>query len=134
MSNSKKCVGELKLLARALSTVIDMYLDGIIIGDLNGYIVEVNEAIVRMHGSACKEEFVGKHLLGFLVDVDRNRATRDSLDSIFSGKGKTAEYRVISKSGQTIPAEVTIEFIRDEQGKKIGFIDVVRNLSNIKKN
>ena len=134
MSKSKKCERALKLLARSLSTVMDMNLDGIIIGDLNGYIIEVNEAIVRMSGSASKEDFVGKHVLDFLVEVDRNRATRDSLDLIFSGQGKTSEYSVISKSGQTIPLEVTIAFIRDAQGKKIGFIDVVRNLSNSKKN
>ncbi|MGZ4850559.1 MAG: PAS domain-containing protein [Candidatus Bathyarchaeia archaeon] len=109
---------------------MNMHTDGIIIGDLNGYIIEVNEAIIRMNIHGSKEDFVGKHILDFLPEVDRNRAAQDSLDSIISGQGKTSEYCVISKSGQKIPVEVTIAFIKDAQGKKIGFIDVVRNLSN----
>jgi PAS domain S-box-containing protein len=128
LSNSKKRMKELKLLAHGLSTVINMHPNGIIVGDLNGYIVEVNEAIVRMYGNTSKEDFIGKHVRDFLVEGDRDRATRDSLDSIISGQGKTAKYQVILKSGQTIPVEVTIALLKDEQGKKIGFVDIVRNL------
>ena len=127
---SQKAARELEL----FSAAVKMSLDGIVIGDLNGYITEVNDAIVKMYGAAEKSEFVGKHVLEFLVESDRERALRDSLDSILLGQGKTSEYRALSKSGEEVPVEVTVAFIRDENGENIGFVDIIRNISNRKKN
>jgi PAS domain S-box-containing protein len=127
---SQKAERELKL----FSAAVKMSLDGIVIGDLNGYITEVNDAIVKMYRAAEKSEFVGKHVLEFLVESDRECALRDSLDSILLGQGRTSEYRALSKSGEEVPVEVTVAFIRDENGENIGFVDIIRNLSNRKKN
>jgi PAS domain S-box-containing protein len=127
---SQKAVRELEL----FSAAVKMSLDGIIIGDLKGFITDVNDAIVKMYGADDKREFVGKHVLDFLVESDRDRAVRDSLDSLKLGQGKTCEYRAISKSGEEVPVEVTVAIKRDENGEKIGFVDIVRNISNRKKN
>ena len=54
--------------------------------------------------------------------------------SLKTGQGKTSEYRALTKSGEEVPIEVTIALIRDENGEKIGFVDIVRNISNRKKN
>ena len=108
--------------------------DGIIIGDLWGYISDVNEVIVKMFGAADKNEFVGKHVLDFLVKEERAQAVQDSLNLIVGDQGETKEYRALSKSGEEIRLEVTIDFIRDKQGEKIGFVDIVRVLPGYKKN
>ena len=107
---------------------------GVIIGDLWGYISDVNEAIVKMYGAKDKSEFIGKHVLNFVIKEDRGRAVKESLDIIAAGQGKTEKFRVLSKSGEKIPVEVTIDFLRDKQGEKIGFIDIVRNTSGREKN
>jgi len=116
------------------SAAVKMSLDGIIIGDLNGYITDVNDAILKMYGAAEKSEFEGKHVIDFLVESDRESALRDSLDSLSSGQGRTSEYLALSKSGEEVPIEVTTAFLRDENGENIGFVDIVRNISNRKKN
>jgi PAS domain S-box-containing protein len=113
---------------------IKMSLDGIIIGDLKGYINDVNDAVVKLYGAVDKGEFVGRHIVEFLAEGDRERAMRDSLDSLKSGQGRTSEYLAISKSGKEVPIEVTVAFVRDEKGQRIGFVDIIRNLSNRKKN
>jgi PAS domain S-box-containing protein len=113
----------------ALASAIHMCKDGIIVGDLWGYITHVNEVIVKMYGASDKSEFVGKHVLNFLVKEERGRAVRESLDSIVTGQGRTEAYRVLSKRGEELLLEVTLDLLRDEQGEQIGFVDVVRNIS-----
>ncbi len=80
------------------SAAIKMSVDGIIIGDLYGYITDVNDAVVRMCGAADKSEFVGKHIVDFLVKEDRPQAVKDSMDSIRLGQGRTSEYRALSRN------------------------------------
>jgi PAS domain S-box-containing protein len=113
----------------ALLSAIHTCKNGIIVGDLWGYITHVNEVMVKMYGASDKSEFVGKHVLNFLVKEERGRAVRESLDSIVTDQGRTEAYRVLSKRGEELLLEVTLDFIRDEQGEKIGFVDVVRDIS-----
>jgi PAS domain S-box-containing protein len=112
---------------------IKMCPDGIIIGDAEGYITEVNDGLLKMYSDCDRSVFVGKHVVEFLVEEDRERAVHDSLDTLKSGQGKTSEYRVLSKNGKELPVEVTVALIKDEDEKIIGFVDIVRNISNRKK-
>jgi two-component system, NtrC family, sensor kinase len=100
--------------------------DGIIVGDLYGYISDVNESIVKMYGASDKSEIVGKHYLEFLVKEERAQAVQRSIASIMNNQGMTDEYRVRLKNGEEAKIKVTTSFLRDQNGEKIGFIDFVR--------
>jgi PAS domain S-box-containing protein len=100
--------------------------DGIVIGDLYGYISDVNETIVRMLGAADKSELVGKHILEFLAKEEKSRAVQNSLASIMGDQGMTGEYKARLKSGEEVTLEVITTLMKDEQGDKIGFIDFIR--------
>jgi two-component system, NtrC family, sensor kinase len=103
--------------------------EGIVIGDLYGYISDVNEAIVRMFGAADKTEIVGKHILQFIVKEEKSRAIQNSLASITSDQGMSQEYRVHLMNGEEVTLEVTTTFLRDEYGEKIGFVNIIRRVS-----
>jgi PAS domain S-box-containing protein len=115
------------------STAVRTSLDGIITGDLNGNITDVNDAVLRIYGSTNKDYLIGKNVLDFVVESDRTRALQDSMESIKTRQGKTVEYRTIAKNGTEIPVEITTAFVRDEQGEPIGFVDIVRNIAERKK-
>ncbi len=83
-----------------------------------------------MYGATDKSEFIGKHVLESLVKEERRQAVQDSLDSIMTNKSKTREYRALLKSGKMLSLEVTTTFMKDEQAEKIGFIDIVRKISD----
>jgi PAS domain S-box-containing protein len=129
VGNRKKDEREL----RRFTTAVGTSLDGIITGDLNGNITDVNDAVLRMYGSTDKGDLIGKNVLDLVVESDRARALQDSMESIKRGQGKTVEYRTIAKSGAEIPVEITTAFVRDERGEPIGFVDVVRNIAERKK-
>ena len=102
---------------------------GIVIGDLYGYISDVNDTIVKIFGAKNKNEFVGKHILEFLVKEEKVRAIQSSLASIATNQGMTQQYRVQLRSGKETTVEVTTTFIKDETGENIGFIDFVREIN-----
>jgi PAS domain S-box-containing protein len=104
--------------------------DGIIVGDLYGYISDVNESIVKMYGACDKSEIVGRHYLEFLVKEERAQAVQRSMAPIMNNQGMNDEYRVRLKNGEEAKIEVTTSFLRDQNGEKIGFIDVVRKISS----
>jgi PAS domain S-box-containing protein len=108
-------------------------LDGIITGDLNGNITDVNDAVLRMYGCTDKGDLIGRNVLDFVVEGDRERALQESMETIRTGQGRTTEYRVLTKNGSEVPVEITTGFITDEQGEPIGFVDIVRNISERKK-
>ena len=112
------------------SEVLKSVKDGVVIGDLWGYITDVNQAIVDMYAANDKNEFVDKHVLNFLVEEERERAVQDSLDSITTDKGITREYRARLKSGEVILLEVKTNFMRNKKGEKTGFVDLIKNITN----
>jgi PAS domain S-box-containing protein len=107
------------------STLENNAAEGVIIGDLWGYISDVNQVIVNMYGAKDKSEFIGKNVLEFLVKEERDRAVKSSLDSIATEKAKTHQYRVQLKDGKQITVEVTSDFLRNKQGDIIGLIEIM---------
>jgi len=101
---------------------------GVIVGDLYGYITDVNDNILRMYGTTEKTEFIGKNILKFAVKTDVERAVNASLKMIIANEGQKSEYRAIRKDREEVPVEVTTNFIRDENAEKIGFINTIRIL------
>ena len=98
---------------------------GVIVGDLYGYITDVNESILKMYGTTNKSEFIGKNVFSFTVKNDKQRAVNNSLNMIVADQGQKSEYRAIRKNGEEIQVEVNTEFIRDENGEKIGFVNTI---------
>ncbi len=60
--------------------------DGILVGDLYGYISDVNELIVNIFGANDKSEFIGKHYLEFLVKEERSLAVQRSITAIMNNQ------------------------------------------------
>jgi PAS domain S-box-containing protein len=98
----------------------------VIMGDLWGYISDVNQATVKLFGAKDKTEFIGKHVLNFVVKDDRSRAVENSLDSIKRKEGRIERYSAVLKNGKVITLCVKTAFLVDNQGERIGFIDFIR--------
>jgi two-component system, NtrC family, sensor kinase len=105
--------------------------EAVIIGDLWGYISDVNQAVVELFGVKNKSEIIGKHVLNFVAKDDRARAVTNSLDAIQGSKSKTDKYRAVLKNGTELLLDVRTAFIIDKQGQKIGFIDFIKPISKL---
>jgi len=95
---------------------------------LYGYICDVNEWLVEMFGANDKSELVGRHYLEFLLKEDRAIAVQRSTEAIMNSREMIDYYRVRLKNGQEAKLEVNTSFLRDENGEKIGFIDIIKKI------
>lgn len=100
--------------------------DGIVMGDLWGYISDVNQVIIDLFGAKDKKEFIGKHVLNFLIKEERQRAVKESMDSIINSKSKTLKYCVQLKKGQQLTLIVKTILMKDENGQQTGFVNIVK--------
>lgn len=76
---------------------------------------------------------IGKHVLNFLPKEDRSRETVEALNSIVTNQSRKRTYRILSNKSEEFLLDVTVDFLRDESGEKIGFVDVIRDISSRKR-
>jgi PAS domain S-box-containing protein len=115
------------------SQAIKMSIDGIVVGDLSGTITYVNDALMKMYGSADKNDYIGHHILEFIDEKDKARATQHSMKVLETGQGKIGDFAAQTKNGKTVPVEVTTTIIKDCTGAGIGFIDIIRDVTERKR-
>ena len=116
---------------RLLSLAMQMSFDGIIMGDPNGNIAYVNNAVLEM-SKAKKEDFLGKNMLEFMPQREHKRALQLSLQAMSTGEGYRSEFFALTKDGFEILVEVAAAVVKDN-GKAIGFIDIIRDITERKK-
>jgi len=106
--------------------------EGITVTDLEGNIVEANEALLRMSGYSRKEELIGRNGLQFIVEKDRAKAIEDMMKAVDGGYGAAREYTFVDKDGGEFAAEASGSVLRDSTGNPAGFISVIRDITERK--
>lgn len=114
------------------SLAVEMSLDAIIIGELNGIITYVNNAALELRGADDKKELIGKQLLEFVSEKDQNRAWTLSQNSLKTGKSFLDQFKIKRKDGSEIDVEITASIITKDN-QPIGFIDIIRSITERKK-
>ncbi len=110
------------------SSAMNEFSDAAIARDIYGYIIDVNKAAIEMYGATDKSDFLGKNILNFAAKNDKGRAANDALKMITSNQGNKSRYHALTKSGEEIQVEITTSIIRDADGEKIGFVNVIKKL------
>ena len=126
ITQRKKAEEELNLFLLAFQ----MSGDGIVIGDPNGNITYVNDALLKIRGSKDKNDLVGKHVLEFIAERDRPRVMQNSLECLRTGKGFVGQYAALRADGVEVQVEVATSLIENDNGEGIGFIDIIRDVSD----
>ena len=127
--SSKEIEKEYSLLSKAFQ----LSFDGIIMGKPNGEITYINDAILTMFGTTDKTELIGKNVIEFIAKSEFERALQISSRSIETGKGYLSQFTAIKKDVSEVLVEVDSAVIKSENGDAIGFIDIVRDVTERKK-
>jgi PAS domain S-box-containing protein len=101
---------------------------GIIIGDLWGYISDVNDVAVKLIGASDKSEIIGKHVLNFILKEERDHVFQESIKAIMNNENRTENCRIKSTNGEIISIQAKVILLKDKQGEKIGFIDIIKKI------
>jgi PAS domain S-box-containing protein len=118
---------------RRLSDAVRMSTDSIVITDIEGTIIEVNEAALRMYGTTEKADLVGKNSIENIAPEDREIASAQLEKVIETEQLQSIEYRVLRKEGSSIPVETSVAIMRSKDGEPVGYVAVSRDITERKR-
>jgi PAS domain S-box-containing protein len=111
--------------------IVETAGEGFILMDKNLIVTDVNEALCQLIGLR-RENIIGKTPLEFATQ-DFRQFMETNQKEISTGKYKEFEGSVVSQNGRNIPVLVHGSTLRDDQGRVIGNMAFVTNLSEQKK-
>ena len=115
-----------------LSIAFKMSTDGIMITDLNGKLLDANEATLKRYGTDNKKDLIGKHAIDFVVPEDREKVLVGVREAFEKGYCKRLECHLVIKDGSRIPVEMSLTIIKAQDGKPIGFVSITRDITERK--
>ena len=116
VSERKRIENELRIMGSAIASS----LNGIGIGDLNGNIVYVNDAALRMWGAEDAGEVIGKSPLEF---ADSPEEALKVFEEFMERGGWSGEISGRRKDGSPITVLMTASLVRNEEGEPICMMD-----------
>ncbi len=112
-----------------LRAVLSSSPDAITVSDLNGNIVDCNEAAVKLAGISSKESIIGKNSFEFISEKDRKRALENLKKTIEQGIIKNTVYSLLKIDGKEYQGELSASILKDSHGNPAGFVAVVRDIT-----
>ncbi len=128
----KRAEEKLRQSEEKLRVTFESIKDGVIVTDLEGRIVDVNEATLRMQGHS-REELIGTDGLRFIAEKDRAAVMKNMKKALKDMGTATMEYRWVAKDGSEYDSEASAALLRDSSGNPVGLIFVVRDITERKK-
>ncbi|MCX5998652.1 MAG: PAS domain S-box protein [Chloroflexi bacterium] len=116
-----------------LRAVIDSSPDAITVTDLNGCIIDSNQATLALHGFTAKEQLVGRNAFDLIAPRDRQRAAEALETTLSLGALRDAEYVFLTRDGQEFPAELSASVVRDSEGKPTSFMAITKGIADRKR-
>jgi PAS domain S-box-containing protein len=132
ITERKKAEETLRLNEEKLRKVIDSSPNTITVSDLNGIIIDCNQAAADMHGFSTKEDIIGKNALEFFAPKDREKVMEHFKKTLESGSVKNVEYTLLKKDGSEFPAELSASVIQDSSGKPLSFVGITKDITERK--
>jgi two-component system sporulation sensor kinase A len=126
---------QIELLKREakLNAILESSPEAITITDLDGNIVECNQATVDLHGGQSKEDLTGRNALEFIAEKDHEKAIQNLKKTIKQGSVKTVEYTLRTEDGREFPGELSASAVRDASGKPEYLVAITRDITERKK-
>lgn len=117
-----------------MRAIVSSSPDSISIFDLKGVVVDLNEAAMRLHGFAKKEEILGKSSFDFVIPRDRARARQLFENTLIEGHINNAEFSLLAVDGRELLVELFANVVRDpSNGKPILMVVITRDITGRKK-
>ena len=120
----------LKKQLKLLSLAVEQSSEGIAVVDLDGNLEYLNNAFAEMHGYSA-EELVGKNLSIFHTPEQMQSVKAANIEIKQTGSFKSEIWHV-KLDGTVFPTLMHNSLIRDDEGKPIGIMGTLRDITDIK--
>lgn len=132
ITERKKAEASLRESEERSRVILESIPQGVIFSDVDGKIIEINNAVRRMHKYEHKEEIVGRQFLELIPEVDHARISDNYKETLEAGYSGALLYNMLKKDGSLFNAELTAAVIKNDAGTPVGFVTVTEDISGRK--
>src|SRR5271157_4682466 len=118
---------------KRFSSAVKMSSEGVVVTDLNGRIIEANDAAMRSYSATTKDELVGKNVVELVDPQERHLVLERMKEASEKGSTRPHEYSVNAPPGTKLFIELTTTAMGDKEGKTYGFVSIIRDVTERKK-
>lgn len=115
-----------------LRKILESSPDAITVTDLDGNIIECNQATMNLHGFSTKGELIGKSALDLIASQDREKAAINMQRILEQDFVSDVEYTCLTRDGVEFTAELSASVIRDQHGNPASFVAVTKDITKRK--
>jgi len=120
---------QVELMLRRLTMIAELASEGIVVVDLNGIIRFVNKAWAKMHGYDTRNELVGKHINMFHTEEQMKTTVIPFIEEVKHRGQLAGPVEHLRRDGTLFPMETKMTLVKDEQGKAVGLIVFVIDMT-----
>jgi len=110
---------------KTLLNILNAIGEGIFLVNLDGTIIEVNNAALHLH-EVSRDEYVGRQLEYFVAPPDRQRF-RENMQLLLTHENVSLEVKALRRDRAIFLAEITVSQLRDNLGKPCGIVGIIRD-------
>ena len=118
---------------RRLSDAVRMSTDSIVVTDMEGNILDGNEASVRMYGAVDRADLFETKAFDIIAPEDREKASEKMKEVMEKGYVSGLEHHVLTRDGRKILVEASTAIMRGSKGEPVGFVGVSRDITERKR-
>jgi PAS domain S-box-containing protein len=112
-----------------LHLVVESLIVGITVADLKGTMLQINQALVLLHGFHNKEEIIGRNILDLVDKADQISAKEQMNKVMAEGFFKEIEFTLLKADGSNFAAELSASIIKDSSGIPQGIVFITRDIT-----
>lgn len=131
-TRQKKIEDALRKSEEKFKEVFNSSPNAITIADLNGKIIDCNQATLDLHGFSKKKELIGMSAFSLITPREHRKAEKNMKKTLEQDSIEGIEYTFLTKKGQEFPAELSASVIRDSSGNPSFFIAITKDISERK--
>jgi two-component system NtrC family sensor kinase len=106
--------------------------EGILVTDLHGIIIQVNEPLVKMFGYRSKEEIINKNAFILLPKSEHENIRKLMGDVLDKAPTGLTEFIFIKENGDEFSGEVMASLLKDASDEPAGFVSAIRDITKRK--
>jgi PAS domain S-box-containing protein len=115
-----------------IRSILQSSPDAITVSDLNGNLIDCNQADIEMFGYSAEEEMIGRNGFEFIAGKDRERATEVLTKVVATGIVKNFQCDGVAKDGREFPIEISVSLVRDASNNPKYLVGIIKDISQRK--
>jgi PAS domain S-box-containing protein len=129
MAKVRKSEEALRESEEKLRAIVSSSPDAISVTELNGTILDCNQAFLRLHGYSSRDELIGKDGFKVICEKDRAKARAVVKQLVEQGHAEILRLRLMKKDGREFTGELSGSLIHDSFGRPTTIVVVTKDLT-----